>query len=342
MEERKMNVLVTGGAGYIGSVVAEELVNNGYSVIVFDNLQQGHREAIPVTANFVYGDIGDEAILERTFQRFNISAVMHLAADSLVGESMTNPVKFFQNNVANGIVLLNAMLQHNVKRCVFSSSAAVYGNPEAIPVTEDHPKNPVNSYGDSKLMFEKILEWYGSAFGLQHISLRYFNAAGATLLCGEMHHPETHLIPNVLRAALDGNMAMTVFGTDYPTKDGSCIRDYIHVGDIARAHIMALEKLGSLKSKAYNLGNGNGYSVLEVIEAARRVTRSVIPVKISDRRDGDPAELVASSDLAKIDLNWEPRFGLEAIIESAWRWLLRHPAAYNSREIKSVTIGGRV
>lgn len=337
-----MNVLVTGGAGYIGSVVTEELVNNGYHVIVLDNLQQGHREAIPAKTDFILGDIDDTSTLERIFRQFNITAVMHLAADSLVGESVTDPKKFFQNNVVNGLVLLNTMLKNDVREFVFSSTAAVYGNPEIIPISEKHTTKPVNAYGDSKLMFEKILEWYGVAYGLQHISLRYFNAAGATKHGGEAHHPETHLIPNILRVALEQSGSVSIFGTDYSTKDGNCIRDYIHVADIARAHLTALEKVDSLGAKAYNLGNGNGYSVLEVIETARRVTGFDIPVKFCDRRSGDPAELVASSDLARTDLDWEPRFGLEAIIESAWRWLLRHPAGYNSRESKPAAIGERV
>jgi len=337
-----MNVLVTGGAGYIGSAVAEELVDNGCHVIVLDNLQQGHRDAIPAKANFVLADIGDTTTLEHILQQFGITAVMHLAADSLVGESMTDPGKFFQNNVANGLVLLNTMLKNGVRKFVFSSSAAVYGNPETIPIPEDHPKSPVNAYGDSKLTFERILEWYGLAYDLQYISLRYFNAAGATLLSGEAHHPETHLIPNILRAALNGSSSVPVFGTDYSTKDGSCIRDYIHVADIAKAHFMALEKLDGLRAKAYNLGNGNGYSVLEVIETARRLTGADIHVKFCSRRAGDPGILVASSDLARTEMGWTPKFELEAIIESAWKWMLRHPGGYGSRESKPAAIGGRV
>lgn len=329
-----MNVLVTGGAGYVGSAVVEELLNNGHGVVVIDNLQQGHWDAVPAKAEFSLTDVCDASTLEDVFQRFNVTAVMHLAADSLVGESMTDPGKFFQNNVANGIVLLNTMLKSGVRKFVFSSSAAVYGNPEIIPIPEDHPKKPVNAYGDSKLMFERILDWYGLAYGLQHVSLRYFNAAGATALSGEAHHPETHLIPNILKAAINGG-SVAIFGIDYPTKDGSCVRDYIHVADIARAHLLALEKLDSLRAKAYNLGNGNGYSVLEVIETARRVTGSDIRVELCARRAGDPGELVSSSDLARIEMGWEPRFELEAIIESAWKWMLCHPARYSSKECES-------
>jgi UDP-glucose 4-epimerase len=328
-----MNVLVTGGAGYIGSVVTEELLESGYHVIVLDNLQQGHREAIPTKAKFVLADVSDVINLEDVFQRFKINAVMHLAADSIVGESMADPAKFFQNNVANSIVLLNTMLKSGIRKIVFSSSAAVYGNPEIVPIKEDHPKRPVNAYGDSKLMFERIMGWYGLSYGLQHVSLRYFNAAGATTLSGEVHHPETHLIPNILRAALNVSDSVAVFGNDYPTKDGSCVRDYIHVADIARAHLLALEKLDSLRAKAYNLGNGDGYSVFEVIETAKRVTGSDIRVRLCDRRAGDPGELVASSELVRNELGWTPQFELEAIIKSAWKWLLKHPAGYSSKYV---------
>lgn len=337
-----MKVLVTGGAGYIGSAVTEELVNNGYTVIVLDNLQQGHRDAIPPEADFVMADICDTGTLEHIFKRFNITAVIHLAADSLVGESMTDPGKFFQNNVASGIIMLNAILKSGVRKFVFSSSAAVYGDPETVPIREAHPKRPTNAYGDSKLMFERILAWCGLAYGLVHVSLRYFNAAGATVLSGEAHHPETHLIPNILRTALDRSGSVPVFGTDYSTKDGTCIRDYVHVADIARAHLLALEKLDSLRAKAYNLGNGNGYSVMEVIETARRVTDSDIPVKLCDRRAGDPGQLVASSDLARTELGWAPRFELDTIIESAWQWMLRHPAGYGSQESEPAVTGERI
>ena len=334
-----MYVLVTGGAGYIGSVVTEELINDGYKVVVLDNLQQGHREAVSKKADFILGDVGYSLSLERIFQQFDITAVMHLAADSLVGESMTDPRKFLQNNVVNGLALLNAMLKKCVRKFIFSSTAAVYGSPEIIPISEKHTTKPVNAYGDSKLMFEKMLELYGMAYDLQHVSLRYFNAAGATKQAGEAHHPETHLIPSILRVALDQSGSVSVYGTDYPTKDGSCIRDYIHVADIARAHLIALEKLERLSAKAYNLGNGNGYSVLEVIETARRITGFNIPVKLCDRRAGDPGKLVASSNLAKTELGWEPRYKLEAIIESAWQWMLQHPEGYVSKDYELTLTG---
>jgi UDP-glucose 4-epimerase len=324
-----MNILVTGGVGYVGSIVTEELLNKGYKIIILDNLQQGHKEAILPEVEFVLADICEAQALEDVFHRFEIDAVMHMAAETVVEYSMTDPKRYFHNNIVGGINLLDAMLKHEVCKFVFSSSAAVYGDPESIPIEEDHHKLPVNSYGESKLMFERILEWYGKAYGLKHISLRYFNAAGATNLLGEDHHPETHLIPNVLKAALDKNNPVSIFGTDYPTKDGSCVRDYVHVIDIAQAHILALEKIEQLSGRAYNLGNGEGYSVLEVVEAARKATHAEIPVKISPRRAGDPAVLVASSRRAKEELGWSPEFPqLEVIIESAWKWMRKYPKGY--------------
>jgi UDP-glucose 4-epimerase len=255
--------------------------------------------------------------------------VMHLAAETVVEYSMTHPERYFQSNIIGGINLLDVMLKHDVDKFIFSSSAAVYGEPQRVPIEEDHSPNPVNAYGESKLMFERISEWYGKAHGLKHISLRYFNAAGATERLGEDHHPETHLIPNVLKAALDSGSPLAIFGTDYPTRDGSCIRDYIHVVDIARAHILALEKIDTLSGRVYNLGNGQGYSVLEVVEAARKVTEFEIPAEICPRRLGDPAVLMASSRLAQGELGWRPEFPeLESIIESAWRWTKGHPAGY--------------
>lgn len=250
-----MNVLVTGGAGYVGSIVGEELLKDGYKIIVLDNLQQGHKEAVPPRAEFVLTDICDPGALEEVFQRFKIDAVMHMAAETVVEYSMTDPRRYFRNNIVGGLNLLDAMLRHDVHKFIFSSSAAVYGEPENIPIGEDHPKNPTNSYGESKLMFERILESYGKAYGLKHVSLRYFNAAGASDLLGEDHRPETHLIPNVLKAALDESSSVAIFGTDYPMKDGSCIRDYVHVIDIAQAHVLALKKIGELSSGAYNIGN---------------------------------------------------------------------------------------
>jgi len=353
-----MKVLVTGGAGYVGSIVAEELLNGSYDVLVLDNLQQGHRGAVPRGAEFVCADIGDPASLEDMFRRYKFDAVMHMAAETVVEFSITDPRRYFQNNVVGGLNLLEAMRKYQVHKLVFSSSAAVYGEPQATPIEEAHAKVPVNAYGESKFMFERILDWYGRAYGLKHISLRYFNAAGASKLLGEDHRPETHLIPNILKAALFKSSIsnpqpqgpgtrdsgfVSIFGTDYPTKDGTAIRDYIHVVDIARAHILSLEKLESpapspqslgagdwgLGARAYNLGNGEGYSVLEVIETAKKVTGIDIPVKMGARRFGDPAVLVASSNLAKTELGWKPRFPeLESIIESAWIWMREHPEGY--------------
>lgn len=324
-----MNVLVTGGAGYVGSIVSEELLKEDYTVIVLDNLKQGHKKAVLPKAKFVLADILDAQALEDVFRRFKVDAVMHMAAETVIEYSMTDPKRYFQNNVVGGINLLNTMLKHDVLKFVFSSSAAVYGEPQSIPIDEDHLKVPMNSYGESKLMFECILSWYGKAYGLKHTSLRYFNAAGASDTLGEDHNPETHLIPNVLKAALNNDKPVSIFGTDYPTKDGSCIRDYIHVIDIAQAHILALEKLENLSSKIYNLGNGEGYSVLEVVNMAKKVTNIDIPVRISSRRSGDPAILVASADKAKTELGWSPKFKeIESIIESTWRWMKKHPNGY--------------
>ena len=314
-----MNVLVTGGAGYVGSVVTDGLLRAGHRVLVVDNLQQGHREAVPESADFVRADIADASALDGAFARLPIDAVMHMAGETVVEYSTTDPRRYFANNVVGGLNLLDVMLKHNVRRLVFSSSAAVYGEPLTAPIEEDHPRNPINSYGLTKLMFEQIIGWYGTAYGLRHVSFRYFNAAGATDRLGEDHVPETHLIPNVLKAALGGK-AVSVFGTDYPTKDGSCVRDYVHVVDIAAAHILALGKLDTIRSGAFNLGNGQGYSVLEVIEVASRVTGVRIPVTRAGRRAGDPAVLVASSGRARSELGWSPRYpGLEDIVASAWR-----------------------
>jgi UDP-glucose 4-epimerase len=322
-------VLVTGGAGYVGSIVVEELLKQGYQVIVLDNLQQGHRDAVPREAELLIGDILDPQCLEGVFQRGTVDAVMHMAAETIVEFSMTDPKRYFQNNVVAGISLLEAMLKHEVGKLIFSSSAAVYGEPQATRIEEEHPRAPVNAYGESKLMFERILDWYGKAYRLKHISLRYFNAAGATESLGEDHRPETHLIPAVLKAALGRDGPFHIFGTDCPTEDGSCIRDYIHVADIAKAHVLALEKVEPLGAGVYNLGNGKGFSVLQVVEAARRVTGLDIPARVSPRRPGDPAVLVASAKRAREELGWKPKFAeLEVIIESAWKWAREHPHGY--------------
>jgi len=328
-----MNILVTGAAGYIGSIVTEELIKKGNSVIALDNLEQGHREAVVPEASFVRADLRDSEGLEKVFRNYQIEAVVHLAAEALVGESMVHPEKYFRTNVVYGINLLDTMLKYDVKKLIFSSSAAVYGNPESIPIKESHTTVPVNPYGESKLMFERVLDWYADAHRLKLISLRYFNAAGSKDGLGEEHEPETHLIPNVLKVALRQRQHVAVFGTDYPTKDGTCIRDYIHVSDIARAHILALKHLErNQANKAYNLGNSRGYSVLEVIETARKVTGASIPVVSHPRRPGDPAVLVASSELAKSELGWEPeKRSLDVIIENAWKWQKEHPHGYGSK-----------
>ena len=324
-----MNVLVTGGAGYIGSIVTEHLLKQGHTVTVLDNLQQGHREAVLSPAEFVSGDICDVKTLTQIFSNIRIDAVMHMAANTLVGHSMTDPKRYFHNNLVGGISLLDAMLEHNVKKIIFSSTAAVYGEPQNSPIEENHPKVPINSYGQSKLMFENVLDWYRRAYGIECVSFRYFCAAGATELLGEDHSPETHLIPNVLKAALNEDNTLSVFGTDYPTKDGSCIRDFIHVTDVARAHLLALEKAASLSGNVYNLGNGEGYSVLEVIKVAEKIVGRNIPVKFAPRRAGDPVTLIASSKRATKELGWNPEFPeLENIIESAWLWLQDHPHGY--------------
>ncbi len=324
-----MNILVTGGAGYVGSVVAEQLVHEKNRVIILDNLRHGYKEAVDPEAEFVLADVGNIDALENVFRRFPIDAVIHMAAETVVEDSLIDPGKYFQTNIVAGLNLLDVMLKHDVRKCIFSSSAAVYGEPESVPIEENHPKNPSNAYGDSKLSFERILEWYGKAYGLKHVSLRYFNAAGATGRLGEQHNPETHLIPRVLKAAQDDDVPVSIFGRNYPTQDGSPVRDYIHVTDIARAHVMVLEKLDDLSSTVYNLGNGVGYSVLEVVAAAREITKMGIRSVVRQRRAGDPAVLVASSVRARVELNWEPQFSqLENIIESAWQWMQRHPKGY--------------
>lgn len=324
-----MRVLVTGGAGYIGSVVTEQLVNDGHNVVVYDNLSKGHRGAVVDGADFVEGDLFEGDKLRQTLGDNRIDAVIHMAASSLVGESVEKPAKYYQNNVVAGLVLLDAMNESGVRRIVFSSTAATYGEPEAQPIFESAPTNPTNTYGETKLAFERAMNWYEKAHGLRYASLRYFNAAGASEKCGEDHDPETHIIPITLQAAAGKRAHVEIFGEDYPTPDGTCIRDYIHVIDLARAHILALDVL-SERSAIYNLGcGGDGYSVRDVIDTARRVTEKEIPVRMGQRRAGDPAVLIASSDKIKSELGWQPQFqDLGVIIESAWRWMQAHPDGY--------------
>ena len=324
-----MRVLVTGGAGYIGSVVTEQLIGDGHEVVVYDNLSKGHRAAVVDGAELVNADLTDVEKLNQTLQERRIEAVIHMAASSLVGESVEHPGKYYQNNVVAGLGLLEAMVTCDVKRLVFSSTAAVYGEPEAQPIAESAPSNPTNPYGETKLAFEHALKWFDRAHGMHFASLRYFNAAGATENCGEDHDPETHIIPITLQVAAGKRSHVEIYGDDYPTSDGTCIRDYIHVIDLARAHIQALEALDE-GSRIYNLGcGGAGYSVREVIDTAQRVTGKEIPTRFGPRRPGDPAILVASSDRIKTELGWRPQYqDLGLIIESAWRWMQRHPNGY--------------
>jgi len=324
-------ILVTGGAGYIGSHCVQELINNDYKVIVYDNLIYGHKEAVSDKAIFIEGDLSDTTKLDSIFKQHNIDAVMHFAAYAYVGESIENPRKYFNNNYANGLNLLNTMIDNNVKNIIFSSTCAIFGQPKQMPITEDLPKNSINPYGLSKLMFEKTLEWYDKAYELKHVCLRYFNAAGAAYGLGEHHDPETHLIPLVLEAALGKRDSIKVWGNDYPTLDGTCIRDYIHVKDLAKAHVMTLD----LKdSDVFNLGIGKGYSVLEVIEAARQVTGKEIKISIDSRRPGDPAVLISGNAKITRELNWKPEFSsLKEIIATAWEWHKEHLNGYEGAEI---------
>lgn len=326
-----MNILVTGGAGYIGSHVVKELMNTSNNVMVYDNLQKGHRSAVKGVP-FVEGDLNDKDLLDRTMKEYSINAVIHLAADSLVGESMENPSRYFRNNVCNGLNLLDCMVKNNVKYIVFSSTAAVYGEPKNIPITENDETLPTNVYGETKLMFERILKRYDDAYGIKYISLRYFNAAGAHISgeIGEDHTPETHLIPIIMQVALGQREKMYIYGDDYETKDGTCIRDYIHVSDLADAHVLALEALEEgHNSDIYNLGNGKGFSVKEVIEMVEKVVGENIPKEVTTRRPGDPAILIASSEKIIKKLGWKPRYNsLEKIIETAWKWHRNNPNGY--------------
>lgn len=324
-----MHVLVTGGAGYIGSVVVEELLADGHAVTVLDNLIKGHPEAVAPGAELVRGDLRDHELVRELLRAARVEAVVHMAADSLVGESVQNPGKYYDNNVVAGLGLIDAMVACDVERLVFSSTAAVYGEPEVQPIDETAATRPTNPYGETKLAFERALAWYDRAHGLRYASLRYFNAAGASERCGEDHDPETHLIPLVLQCAAGRLPHVTVFGDDYPTPDGTCVRDYIHVIDLARAHVLALAAVDR-GSCIYNLGcGGDGYSVRQVIEVARRVTGRPIPVQVGPRRPGDPAVLVASSTRIQRELGWRPTRGsLEAIVESAWHWMQGHPRGF--------------
>jgi UDP-glucose 4-epimerase len=325
-----MRILVTGGAGYVGSISVEHLLAAGHSVTVLDSLATGHRASVPQGAALVEGSLADGPTLERALREDGIEAVLHCAARALVGESVADPALYYRENVVGGLTVLDAMRSAGVSRLVFSSSAAVYGAPESTPITEDQSPRPINPYGETKLAFERALAWYGQAYGLRSVALRYFNVAGATELRGEDHDPETHLIPNILRAIVGGPRLM-VFGDDYPTPDGTCIRDYIHVSDLADAHASALALTATLAPglEACNLGSGSGFSVAEVIAAAERVTGSEAPRDIDARRPGDPPALVASNSRARQLLGWTPRRGtLEEMIGSAWQWRQGQPDGY--------------
>jgi len=322
-------VLVTGGAGYIGSVVTSQLLKKGSEVIVFDNLSNGHKAAVPSPAKLVVGETSDRAALDQVFKKYRIDAVIHLAASIEAGESMKFPEQYFRNNTANSLSLLEAVLAHKVTRFVFSSTAALFGTPDRTPIEETDPLHPTNTYGESKLLVERMLDWFHRIHGLRYACLRYFNAAGATSDQGEDHHPESHLIPLILQVALGKRESISIFGTDYATPDGTCVRDYIHLSDLASAHLLVLDALREKDKLIYNLGNGRGFSVREVIETARRVTGHRIPVREVARRPGDPAILVASSEKIRRELNWQPQYAnLEDIVRSAWDWFRAHPYGY--------------
>ena len=321
-----MRIFLTGGAGYIGSVCSELLLNEGHEVAIFDNLSEGHRRAVDSRANFIRGDLADRLQIEAALSSTRPNAVMHFAAYALVPESMRDPSKYFRNNIANGLNLLDAVVATGVQRIIFSSTCAIFGPPERVPIDETAHPRPVSPYGESKLAFEKILRWYDEIHALKFVSLRYFNAAGATENLGEDHRPETHLIPNVLKVALGQSPHVEIYGTDYETPDGTCIRDYIHIVDLARAHILAL---GADASGFYNLGTGGGSSVRAVITACRKITGRKIDTIERPRRPGDPARLIASSEKIKNELGWRPQFqSLDAIIESAWKWHQKFPRGY--------------
>ena len=318
-----MKILVTGAAGYIGSVVTSQLIEDGHEVLAFDNLYHGHREAVHPEATFCHGDLLDVRRVHECMSD-NVDAVVHLAAEALIGESMKDPGKFYRANLTGGLNLLDAMAECGVRRLVFSSTAAVYGDHDIMPITEDAPRTPVNAYGDSKLAFEQALEWYHRAHDIRYATFRYFNVCGATEAHGSLHDPETHLIPILLDVALGRRPPLQLYGTDYDTPDGTCIRDYIHVSDIAQAHLLALENVDRLGACIFNIGNEHGYSNLQVIEAVRRVTGRDIAFEPAERRLGDPAQLVASDRKAREVLGWRPQYPeLDDMVATAWAWALR-------------------
>ena len=319
-------VLVTGGAGYIGSACSEYLLDHGYDVTIFDGLLTGHRQAVDPRAKFILGNLSDREKIKSVCREGKFDAVMHFAAFSLVGESMKDPSKYFRNNIANGINLADAAVESGVKMFVFSSTAATFGQPESIPIRENDRQVPINPYGESKLCFEKVLKWYSQIYGMNYAALRYFNAAGATPTFGEEHRPETHRIPLIRQTVRGKREKLMLFGDDYDTPDGTCIRDYIHILDLAQAHELALS---APESGHYNLGTGNGLSVKEIINAAEEVTGLKVKYDICPRRPGDPARLIACSDRARTMLKWQPKYeSAHDIIESAWKWQLKHPEGY--------------
>lgn len=328
-----MRILVTGGAGYIGSVTVERLIERGHEVVVLDNLSQGHRAAVHPAARFVEADLANRAAIDSLLVEHRPEAVMHFASRTLVGESMKEPFLYLGENIRNGLNLLESMVAHGVPRFILSSTANLFDDPQTIPITEDERLVPGSPYGESKFILERFLHWLDQTCGLRYAALRYFNAAGATAERGEDHDPETHLIPIVLDVARGRREKVTIFGSDYPTRDGTCVRDYIHVVDLAEAHILALQALDE-GSRVYNLGNGTGFTVQEVIEAARRITGHAIPADIGPRRPGDPAELVAGSERIRRELDWQPKYpDIEQIINTAWQWHSKHPNGYEDRRI---------
>lgn len=337
-----LKILVTGGAGYIGSVTTRFLLNEGYQVVVLDNLSQGHRAAIPREADWVHADLASRDAVRAVFAAHpDLHAVMHFAAYTQVGESMFLPLKYLRDNVANACNLLEVMLEYGVKRFIFSSTANLFDLPSSLqgqPVNEESPIVPGSPYGEGKFFVERILHWLHRTHGLLYVSLRYFNAAGALPDCGEDHDPETNLIPLVLQVALGQRPSVTIFGDDYPTRDGTCVRDYIHVADLAQAHLLALKAIDNLGERSYNVGSGTGYTVKEVIETARRITRHPIPAVVGPRRAGDPAAIVASSERIRHELGWSPRYSdLETIIRSAWEWHRRRPHGYELKMSTALT-----
>ena len=324
-----MTLLVTGGGGYIASIVSELLIQQNYEVVTVDNFQEGNREAILPQVKLYEGDFGNKALLTKIFSENKIEAILHFAAETTIEYSMTDPQKYFQNNLVNSITLMDTMLEFGCKDVIFSSTAATFGEPEYVPIDESHPQRPINAYGESKLMFEKVLRWYHTAYGVRYNLFRYFNVAGASEKLGEAHKNESHLIPMIIQAVLGQRESFSLFGTDYPTKDGTCVRDYIHVKDLALAHILALKNLDTCPYGEYNLGNGEGFTVKEIIETVQKVTGVRVNVMETNRRAGDPAVLVASNEKAKKELGWQPKFiSIDSIVQSAWNWHQRHPYGY--------------